>query len=494
MSIHEISSPHSSVHPPHLFSSPPPKQQPIAFPMIDANDPLAHADDPPLYASSPGPTYLPGTCPAVSASYNPKGPILGFPRGAKNSFATPSPVECQQQQIVHTFFSAVSQKQPEVVTEMISSGLVTSSTTDFFGQTPLIAAVAADDVHMVETLAVLGADVNQLGQYLSDLGADRTPLMAAAQRGNLSMVKLLMDVWHADDAIVSADGQMALRLAVEKGHGDVVRFLPRRRGGGWKRWKTQHAKALKRSEKALKRIARFVTIACWHLPKFLLWTIPTELLVKPIKKGLMWCWMHQAEFRTWCKSQAVKVVEWFCGGWKQTVADLATETWKFATQGLPKLLKNFAKYFWSLLTVRIPAAIRAVMQWLWQGVKIIGHSLWSAMQRLASLLHTTIIAVFSFFRKLTMKDIWNAISDVLRIVLMDLPLNVWKFVQQFGQVLYQVVEKVAGSFGSFMWWIGRGLVGIVAYLPRKIWVVISSLGGSMVQGVRELLIWIDPKV
>jgi hypothetical protein len=42
--------------------------------------------------------------------------------------------------------------------------------------------------------------------------------------GNLVIVKILMEEYHCDDGLVASDGQIALRLAAQNGHREVVDF------------------------------------------------------------------------------------------------------------------------------------------------------------------------------------------------------------------------------------------------------------------------------
>ena len=64
--------------------------------------------------------------------------------------------------------------------------------------------------------------------------------MIAAEKGNLTIVKLLIEAYHADDKLIAKDGQIALRLAASNGHREVVDYLPSRSGGGMKRWKRKY--------------------------------------------------------------------------------------------------------------------------------------------------------------------------------------------------------------------------------------------------------------
>lgn len=75
--------------------------------------------------------------------------------------------------------------------------------------------------------------------------------MVAAAEGNLTLLKLSMDVLHAKDEMIGPNWQLALGLAVEGGHKEAIDFLPTRRGGGCRRWKMQHAIALGRVKCAM---------------------------------------------------------------------------------------------------------------------------------------------------------------------------------------------------------------------------------------------------
>ena len=376
---------------------------------------------------------------------------------------------------------------------MIESGLVTPNTTNEDGLTPVIAATAAENVRMVQELVDFGADVDAWGRFQ---GRERTALMVAAGEGNLTLVKLFVDVFHADDALIAPDGQLALRLAVQAGRREVVEFLPLRRGGGWRRWKTHHAIAVRRAKQAGMAIWRFGRFFVWDVPKVLLWWLPKEAFFLPLKELVVWCWTHRRELGPWCKRKleeslgmAREAVVWV----KETSIKIAKESKIYVTQVLPMACKELAKYCWSLLTVRIPAALKLSVEWIWEGIKAIGQSISSVAQRLASILHTIIVAAVSFFRHLTLKDLSNAFTDLLRAVFVEFPAKIWSWAQQFAEVSYKVVTALAGEVGQCLWWIVWAAVWIVTYVPGKLWIIISSLGGSVLSGWHEFMFWIDPK-
>ena len=165
---------------------------------------------------------------------------------------------------MRSFFNAITTKKDEAVAVMIEHNLVTVNTTGATGQTPLLAAVSVGNVRMVQELVDLGADVNGYGVYTEGKygqkgggkprTSHRTPLQLAAALGNPNLVKLFVD----------ACGELALRLAADNGHHEIVDFLPLRRGGGWRRWKTRHAKAMDRVRRAAEKIYHFGQFFVWE--------------------------------------------------------------------------------------------------------------------------------------------------------------------------------------------------------------------------------------
>ncbi|KKY34229.1 putative ankyrin repeat-containing protein [Diaporthe ampelina] len=117
------------------------------------------------------------------------------------------------------------------------------------GETPLLASIRARSAPTARTLLALGADANLFGRASAaaepgaattptssssssdddddddDDLADRTPLMLAAATGQLATVRVLVEEFAADDAVVGPRGETALRLAAGAGHRDVVRFF-----------------------------------------------------------------------------------------------------------------------------------------------------------------------------------------------------------------------------------------------------------------------------
>jgi len=85
------------------------------------------------------------------------------------------------------------------------------------GTTPLMDAAEEGDINTVKALLDKGEDVNKKGP-------DYTALMVASARGNTDVVRLLIDR-GADVNMVVSTGMCALAFAVENGHTGIVEFL-----------------------------------------------------------------------------------------------------------------------------------------------------------------------------------------------------------------------------------------------------------------------------
>ena len=455
--------------------------------LYQSHTPIMNERDPvPAYTSEPGEPDYPAHQHDLPRNHN-----LNLP-----PYQTPNlgPAIENEHDVISTFFTAISNRQNEVVTALLSAKLVTTATLDRQHRTPLVAATAAGNIHLVRDLVQIhNADVNAWSQYQ---GHQRTPLMVAATEGNLTLVKLFVDTYHADDALIAPDGQMALRLAVERGHADVVAFLPARRGGGWRRWKVQHAKALERAKTAWRFICRFFKVLGWYIPKFLIWDFPKEVVGGRLKRGAKWCWEHRKEFVPWCRRKVVEVPEllkkelqWM----KRRIIECAKGLWIFLSVTLPRKCNDFVRWFWSTVTTRIPAALKAFGSWLTEGLKTLGKSLLAIASRIASFFHTIFTAVATFFAKLTLEDVMNGIRDVLKAMFLEFPAKCWSWVLTFGKVSYDVLEILLGTAGEIIWAIGRATLWLVLYVPKKIWVILSSLIASGAKGGHEVMVWIDPK-
>jgi ankyrin repeat protein len=89
------------------------------------------------------------------------------------------------------------------------------------GLTALDEACGNGHLEMVKLLVAAGAEVNSQDSY------DWGPLVSAAARGHLQVVKYLVEKAGADVRWADPDGQRAFVYAASRGHSDVVEYLRR---------------------------------------------------------------------------------------------------------------------------------------------------------------------------------------------------------------------------------------------------------------------------
>ncbi|KAH7161666.1 hypothetical protein EDB81DRAFT_785277 [Dactylonectria macrodidyma] len=440
---------------------------------------------------------------------------------------------CVENDIVNSFFASIEGGRDDVVADFVSRGLVSPDVTSQHGETPLLAAVRVRKTPMVSRLVALGATVNAFGvsRIANDTGAgqssypNRTPLQLAAEIGHLALVKVLMEDYGADDGLVAPDGAIALRLAAINGHRDIVQYLPARRAGAWLRWKTAHQEEMRRMRRALDGIVRFIQFFVWDIPKFLVYTIPKE-----IGKSV---WKSRHKVAKWCKQFKDKIVELpsrakkfavalpglakdgakrFWEGIKAIPSALGNAikaVWKVLKEvprvlmefgmgiwdlmkEIPPLLKLFAKTIWDVVKA-IPGVIKTFFMWIGRGLKSVGEAILNVLTRFLSLLHTAVSAVLSFFRSITLKDIWDGFCSVLAAIFIDTPRAILGFIKAFGQMSYDVLKGLFGSLGKLIWYIGAGILWLVNYIPRKLWQCLEAMGRSIRRAFQEVMAYLDPK-
>ena len=295
-----------------------------------------------------------------------------------------------------------------------------------------------------------------------------------------------METYHADDSLIAPDGELALRLAAANGHKEVVDYLPSRRGGGWRRWKVKHSKAMDRAKRAGRHIAEFFYILLYRIPRFFIWSVPKHLVVLPIGKGITWMCQYEywkelpEKIKQWLKEKLLKRIKRIVKG----IAD--------PIKNLPRIMRKLMKRIWQMIRAT-PQAINIAALCIRNGFRTIGTAMSSVFERLFSLLHTMVTAIATFFRELTLKDAWNGVRALLRVIFVDGPKAVWNWATKFGEITYKIARMLFGFTGEVLWWITRGLVEVIVFVPKKLWEILSSCGHSAASGGKEISIWINPK-
>lgn len=144
-------------------------------------------------------------------------------------------------------FNVVEQGQIDSLDHFIKLGFDINKPHPWRNSYPIYVAVKASQTNMMRHLINHNADVNSWSAnsksvnlwdsatYTSERA--RTPLMCAAEEGNLNICKILCETAFADPILIAPDGQTAQRLAAKNGHKEIVQYLPAHRGGAWLRLK-----------------------------------------------------------------------------------------------------------------------------------------------------------------------------------------------------------------------------------------------------------------
>ncbi|SPJ75423.1 uncharacterized protein FTOL_05154 [Fusarium torulosum] len=391
--------------------------------------------------------------------------------------------------IVDAFFSAIENGHDDIVADFISRGWVSPDTTNRWGETPLITAVRVGKLPMVSRLVALGATVNEYGRARDSDDIvrpedfpERTPLMVAAERGHLALVKVLIQDYGAKHELIAPDGAIALRLAAINRHREIVHFLPEVRGGSWKRWKHVHHKQMERVRRAGRRLFKFLWILFWDFPKLLVYDAPKEVC------RAAWNYRHHVknflkELPREIKKQMIAL--------PRHIKSAGKAVWK-GVKEIPSFLKSFLQAIWRVMK-RIPGAIMTTLRWVGGGLKDIGQAIINIIAKAFSLLHTVVMAVVTFLSGITLRDIWDGFCYLVRAIFVDAPKAIGAFIIAFGKTTYDVLKTLFGSLGSCIWHIGAGILWLLQYIPHRIWTMIEALGTSLVKAFEEVMVFVNPK-
>jgi hypothetical protein len=97
---------------------------------------------------------------------------------------------------------------------------------------------------------------------------------------------------------------------------------------------------------------------------------------------------------------------------------------------------------------------------------------------LLSLLHTVFSKVLLFFRNLILKNVWDGFHALLH-TMVEVPLKLWSWVKQFGEVSGKVMVALFGTLGlmkGFLWLIVYSDAGYLV----KFWGVYQQGVGRVV--------------
>ncbi|KAM0327014.1 hypothetical protein ACHAQA_006137 [Verticillium albo-atrum] len=407
-------------------------------------------------------------------------PLLGNPRHVATFRGAPAVIESPEEyeaaleisemhiKIVSEFYSAVTRRRDDIARQFVSRGYVSPDVPSDIGETPLLAAVRANDGVMLCALAALGATVNGYGAAPTvdslgiprEGGPQRTPLQHAAAEGRLPLVKVLLEDLGADDALVAPDGEIALRLAARGRHAEVVAYLPARRAGAGLRLRTAGRRATKRVWTILCRVGEALRLVLWECPKCLTYYPMREL------------WRSRHKIVGWVKKEFKAIPRRV-----KQAGKLVKETGKLVVEGIKKT----------------PAAVGILLTWIWEGIRGVSVAVVEAVKRVVAALHTVWAAAVDFFKRITLKDVWNGVVAAVRAVFVGLPQAVWRFLRNFSQMSYDALAKLGGFLGKVVWYLLWFLLQTVIWLPKQAWKILVAIGRVIGKGVEEVLVFLNPK-
>jgi hypothetical protein len=476
-----------------------------------------------------------------------------------------------RQALVTAFHAAIAEKHTELVQTMVQRGFVSPDVPDERGSTPLCAAVRAENLLMAKLLLDLGADPNLISRGraaflpkwrrrrygLTPPELARTPLMLAAGGGHLAMLRLLLDA-GADDAAIAPDGQMALRLAADAGHRDIVDALPSRRGGAWRRWRHHNERSVYRARSAAEGVYYLAKFFVFDIPKFFLWTLPKWAGGKLLQGGKA-AWGLTVELGRMLRRQikllpgrmkvaagalvaAIKglpgAIRRGAGRAARLLKDAAGAAWdvvkatpafvaaqskraaaatvkagrwagaklaaapgalwragKATAKWAAEVVAALAKYLWGCLR-RLPAALAAVGKWLAASAQRIGAALANVLAAPVALLHTAALAVVSALRRARNVTPRDLWNAFTALLraVADLPRQIWGALVALNELTFTVLEKVFGFLGALVYGIVWVTVQGVLWVPKQIGIIVLAAGSSLRKGAHEVAVWINPKL
>lgn len=392
--------------------------------------------------------------------------------------------------IYHHFTSHLRDSNEPLIAAMLAHRLVHPDIILADGSSALGEVARGGNLSMAKLLVSHGADVDLVfvpgwpGPKDTPPKPTRTALLLAAEAGHLGMVKYLVSL-GADDGFLASDGQLALRLAADNKHSDVVAFLPVRRGGGFLRFKANYARQLHAIKRILAVFRGIIVFLATDVPKFFLWYLPKAVLfdmplqlLKSAAEGVKWAYERRAKFPAWCRKMGRRT--WFA--LKRVPGEV-----KKVVVAIPGMLMDTAK--------RVGRAAKVLCQWVWKSVTKISSAVARALASVLSACHTALLVVVAYvsrLRNVTLRDLAAGLSTALR-ALLAVPAAAWRALRKLQDAVYTAIVHVLDMLGAVLYCLAWLLVQAVVYVPKKCAEIVLRLGSVLLGGAREVLVWWNPK-
>ncbi|TDL21784.1 ankyrin, partial [Rickenella mellea] len=377
-------------------------------------------------------------------------------------------------QAVTHFFDAIIAGQVEAVQLLLNSGMdVECQDRMRQDMTPLYAAVRAEQSRVMFLLVNSGADVNSFSgdpdltvtqpkttrTYNGDIALKRTPLMRAAQNGKLRMVKDLVEQCNADPMAIAPDGQSAQRLAAKAGHRDIVKYLPKNRGGIRKRMRYDYHTRFCRIRSLFKTIYPILRFFLWSVPKFFVWNVP-KFFLWSIPKSIIEELYHMARriyralppVRTWPSLIWTAIVDLSqaIGRGSKAVVRGTIRVAKSIGRGAVRLVKGIPKFFKTCYNAT-KRFVKAIPDMTVRAAKAVGRKIKEIGRWTWDLLETCYYATKRFVEAIPDMTVraFRAIGRTIK----ESARWTWKFIRRIGDALVDFVKSITDVFVTFYFYV-----------------------------------------
>ncbi|KAL6889078.1 ankyrin repeat-containing domain protein [Trichoderma evansii] len=405
-----------------------------------------------------------------------------------------------QVEITADFFKSIALGQENLVRDFIEQDSDITNTTNEHGETPLMAAIRADNSVIVRDLLWNGAKVDTLGFYSQEGQSgrtQRTPLQVAAAEGKLHMIRILREN-RADVFFTAPDGVNALQLATSNDHESVVNHIrsaytsignPLVASDDVTSTKTclvsVEQDPARYARTHIEKSSQCITWASWAVPKFIIHKTPKAIITaisnvlgdKSPKNRLYrntvesWCQEQIREFPTRIK-QGVELA----GRGIKEAAGLVTKTPETTWQ----LMKHAPNTMWK------------IMLYIGIGLLKLSEIAPYLVKQMTSIVQTIVKTVASIFQAITLHGIKSGFSAILRTVTKVLKDLSW-LITGMRQTSGAILQTVVGSLKKVIIIFAALTLGICILFSKQTLGLLQAPRKLAKKGVQEILESMGPK-
>ncbi|KAH8814664.1 hypothetical protein DL96DRAFT_1560974 [Flagelloscypha sp. PMI_526] len=219
------------------------------------------------------------------------------------------------------------------------------------------------------------------------------------------------------------DGQTAFRLVRDNGHAIIAAYLPVMSLGRMRRVQNRSRTTVLRLKQMGAAVFPYTLIAFLQMPKFSTWTLPKQFL------EIIYRMLSDADtvnqFSRFILRKVPIFVFWHLPKVLPFVLkELSKSIWEVVSVDIPRVLKHFTPEFGKPCLVRRYLSHPQTFELL-DLASVVGLKLGHAAQAFVFAIHTAIRVTISFFRAVTLKDIWNGVLTIFEILFVDISLLLW---------------------------------------------------------------------